>query len=142
MLEHVGNVYQRMDGFEKNMVEQSGVVNRRVDVLEKTILQQFGVVSERMDRLEARMDGLESEMSRQFKRVNKRLKRVEDGLVTVQHAIHDLSLEMKKHDKKMDFLMAENLKQSQHLSYLFKQEEHHDNRIAILFERMAVESVG
>lgn len=121
------------------MLEQFGIVYRRVDALEKTMLQQFGIVSERMDRLEARMDGLEAEMSRQFKRVNKRLKRVEDGLVTVQHAIHDLSLEVKKHDKKIDFLMAENLKQGQHLSYLFKQEEHHDNRIAILFERMAVD---
>jgi predicted nucleic acid-binding Zn-ribbon protein len=115
------------------------MTEERFDRFEKTMLAQFGIVNERMDRLEARMDGLEVEMSRQFKRVNKRLKRVEDGLVTVQHAIHDLSVEVKKHDKKIDFLTAENLKQSQHLSYLFKQEEHHDNRIAILFERMAVE---
>lgn len=76
-------------------------------------------------------------MNRRLARLDKRLKNAEVGLKITQVAVHDLSLETRKHNKQIDFLMKENLRQSQRISALIKQEEHHDNRIAILFERLA-----
>ena len=139
--ERISRLEERMDALESRMdrlESRMDGLESRMDRLESSLLATKAVVDDLVTRVSV-VEELVAEipaMNRRLSRLDKRTKNIEVGLKITQVAVHDLSLGSKKHNKDIDFLMKENLQQSQHISALIKQEEHHDNRIAILFERL------
>ncbi len=147
--ERIGRLEERMDALESRMDKLESRIDRlesrmdglesRMDRLESSLLATKAVVEDLVTRVGV-VEELTAEipaMNRRLARLDRRTKNIEVGLKITQVAVHDLSLDSKKHNKDIEFLMKENIQQSQHISALIKQEEHHDNRIAILFERLA-----